>query len=210
MRLSWLVVGYKPLKVTDWVGGPTCGKATCGEAGQASGLCGMPRLCGGIPKICLWVESAVYREYVLGMEHSGSVLRMAGLQLHQCRLNDVLFKLDIISYRIPPSSHQLHQIIRRPPRLRKTQTALYTLQKLPRHLIAHNMRRIIALVQLLPRAPLMDPHHRHPNRPRRLPNRQPQIPVVGIDVAFLLRRHHYFHHRGQDPVFQRAGLEFPE
>ena len=108
------------------------------------------------------------------------------------------------------SPHQLHQIIRRPPRLRKTQAPLNTLQKLPRHLIAHNMRRIITLMQLLPRAPLMDPHHRHPNRPRRLPNRQPQIPVVGIHIALLLRRHHNLHHRPQDPVFQRAGLEAPE
>ena len=64
------------------------------------------------------------------------------------------------------SSHQLQLIIRRPPRLRKTQTPLYTLQKLSRHLITHNMRRpLITLVQLFSCAPLVDPHHRHTDRP---------------------------------------------
>ena len=46
-----------------------------------------------------------------------------------------------------PSPHQLHYILRRPPRLRKTQTPLQTLQPLPRPLITHDMRRpLIALM----------------------------------------------------------------
>ena len=92
------------------------------------------------------------------------------------------------------STHQLHQILRRPPRLRKTQTPLNTLQPLPRPLIAHNMRRpLITLMQLLSRTPLMNPHHRNPNRPRRLPNTKPQIPIVRIHISLFLRRMHDFH-----------------
>ena len=41
------------------------------------------------------------------------------------------------------STHNLTQIIRRPPRLRKTQTPLDTLQHLPRHLISQDMRFLI-------------------------------------------------------------------
>ena len=40
----------------------------------------------------------------------------------------------------PSSTHQLPQILRRPPRLRKTHTPLNRLQILPRDLIPHNMR----------------------------------------------------------------------
>lgn len=111
----------------------------------------------------------------------------------------------------PLLPHQLQLILRRPPRLRKTQTPLDTLQELPRHLIAHDMRRpLIALMQLLPRTALMDPHHRHANRPRRLADTQGQIPVVRIHVPALLRRAHNLHHRLQDPVFQRPFLEASE
>jgi hypothetical protein len=85
------------------------------------------------------------------------------------------------------STHQLSQILRRPSRLRKTQAPLDRLQILPRHLIAHNMRLLISLVQLFPRTPLMDPHHRHADRPRCLPDAQLEIPVVGGDVVAGLR-----------------------
>ena len=72
------------------------------------------------------------------------------------------------------------------------------------------MRRVIALVQLLARAPLVDPDHGHADGPRRLADRQAQVAVVGVHVALLLRRDDDLHHGRQDAVFELAGLEFPE
>lgn len=72
-------------------------------------------------------------------------------------------------YHLPfqtPSPHQLQLIIRRPPRLRKTQAPLNTLQKLPRHLVAHNMRlALVALVQFFARRALVDTDHGYADGP---------------------------------------------
>lgn len=145
-----------------------------------------------------------YRQYAFSIEHW--LLILDRLQVHLSRG----YHVPIQAQFKPESTHQLHQILRRPPRLRKAQTPLDTLQKLPRHLIAHDVRRRVALVQLLPRTPLVDADHGHPDRPRRLADRQPQVAVVGVHVAPLLRRHHDLHHGRQDPLLQLPGLELAE
>lgn len=64
------------------------------------------------------------------------------------------------------SPHQLQLIIRRPPRLRKAQTPLNALQKLPRHLVAHNVRlALVALVQLFSRRTLVNADHGYADWP---------------------------------------------
>lgn len=49
---------------------------------------------------------------------------------------------------MPPLSHDLELILRRPTNLRKAQAALDTLKILARNLITKNVRLLVALVQL--------------------------------------------------------------
>lgn len=69
---------------------------------------------------------------------------------------------------------------------------------------------LIALVQLLARAALVDTHHGDADGPSGFPDAEAQIAVVGVDVAALLSRAHDLHDGLQDAFFQRARFEARE
>ena len=108
-----------------------------------------------------------------------------------------------------PLSHELRNILRRPPHLRKRKTPLDALQKLARHLVAHDMAPLTR-VQLLARASLVDTHHGHADGPRRLADAEPEVAVVGVDVAPFLRRLDDFDDGFEDGVFEFAFFELFE
>ena len=77
-----LVVGYQRFKVENRVGGSTCGILwlLVGKLVKQRAYVGCRIYMEGYRRIFSWVESIVYREHVLSMEHSGSVLGLARLQ----------------------------------------------------------------------------------------------------------------------------------
>src|SRR4051812_4538360 len=74
-------------------------------------------------------------------------------------------------------AHKLADILRRPSDLSKRQTPLDALQILPRDLAAHDMPPLTAM-KLLSSTTLVDTHHGDTNRPGRLADAQPQIPII--------------------------------
>jgi hypothetical protein len=108
------------------------------------------------------------------------------------------------------STHQLPHIIRRPPRLSKAQTPLDSLQILPGHLIAHDMRLLITLMQLLAGAALMDTDHGDADRPGGLTDAKTEVAIVGGDVAPLLGVTHDGADRGEDAVGEVLAFESAE
>lgn len=85
------------------------------------------------------------------------------------------------------SAHELPDVFWRPAHLRKGEAPLDALEVLSRDLVTHDMA-LFAVVKLLASATLVDTHHGDANGPGGLANRQPQVPVIGVDVAPLLRR----------------------
>lgn len=67
------------------------------------------------------------------------------------------------------STHQLPNILRRPPDLSETQASLNALQELSCNLITHHMS-LITLMQLLSRTTLVNTNHSDTNRPSSFPD----------------------------------------
>lgn len=83
------------------------------------------------------------------------------------------------------SPHQLPQVARRPAYLCKSEAPLDALQVLAGDFVAHDVA-LFAVVQLLPRASLVDAHHCDADGPGRLADAQAQVAVVRVDIATLL------------------------
>jgi hypothetical protein len=107
------------------------------------------------------------------------------------------------------SPHQLPQILRRPPHLRKGKTALDALQILPRHLVAHDVT-LFAVVQFLARTSLVDTHHGDSDGPGGLADAEAEVAVVGVDVAALLEGLDDFDDGLEEGVVEVAGFELAE
>lgn len=110
------------------------------------------------------------------------------------------------------STHQLTQILRRPPGLRKGQAALDTLEELSGGLVGHDVRLlpVAGLVELLAGRPLVDADHGHADGPGGLPDREREVLVVGLDVAAGLRGPHDLADRVEQAVVEVGALEAPE
>ena len=92
------------------------------------------------------------------------------------------------------STHQLPQILRRPPRLRKADAPFYALQELPGDLITHDVRLLSVRargMELFPSGAFMNAHHGDADWPGSFTYRQGEVGVVGFDVPAAL-------HRGDD------------
>lgn len=107
------------------------------------------------------------------------------------------------------SSHQLPQVLGRPPDLGKGETALDALEELARHLVTHDVA-LFAAVELLAGAALVDADHGDANGPGGLANAQAQIAVVGVDVAPLLQGLYDFDDGLDERVVEVAGFELAE
>ena len=90
--------------------------------------------------------------------------------------------------------------------MRKGETALDTLQILARDLVAHNMT-LLAVVQLLSSASLVDTNHGHTNRPGCLSDTQTKVSVVGVHVSSLLESLDDFNDGLQDVVVEFSLLK---
>lgn len=82
------------------------------------------------------------------------------------------------------STHQLTQVLGRPPRLGKGQAALDALEELPGGLVGHDVGLfpVAGLVEFLPGRALVDADHGDADGPGGLPDGQGEVPVVGLDV----------------------------
>lgn len=69
---------------------------------------------------------------------------------------------------------------------------------------------LIALVQLLSRASLVDAHHGYADGPGGFANAQAQVAVIGVDVSAFLSRFDNLHDGLEDAVFQVAFFKLAE
>lgn len=67
---------------------------------------------------------------------------------------------------------------------------------------------LFSVVELLPRASLVDAHHGNTNRPRGLADAQAEVVIVGVDIAPLLESLDYLNDGFDEGVVEIAGFEF--
>lgn len=106
-------------------------------------------------------------------------------------------------------AHKLSDIFWWPPNLCKAQASLDTLQKLPGNFIAHHVP-LVAFMQLLSRAPLVDTNHSDADGPCCLADTQAEIAIVGINVSTFLCSFDDFDNGFEDAFVEISLLELAE
>lgn len=114
-----------------------------------------------------------------------------------------------VSPLMPRSTHQLSQIRRWPPHLRKRKTSLDTLQNLAGDLITHDVT-LFTIMQFLASTSLVNTNHGYANRPGGLADTQTEIVVVGVDVASFLEGLYNLHDGRDERVVYVVGFKSAE